>query len=582
MTNILFVFRRFLKSKYLRAVNLLGLSIIFACLILSYIHVKKELSYDRFNVNADRLVRISIAYSNEPTVECRVYDYGLDAILQRIPEVTQVVKLSRINTVILSYGGKPQVENNAYAASENFFRVFSYPLIQGDKNSVLNATNKVAISESLARRLFKNKSPIGKELKMSGREKDDTSLFVSGVFKDFPKNSHFHTNLIFQRGKDRQDFAYTYLLLKEASNRKSIEKKLSALFDKNSSDKSVHTKATLMPISDIHLHSKASREMESNDNINYIYLIVGVNILLVVIVFLNLWLNSSLIFASNKRYYQLLRLNGASPKTVLRDEAILAILLGLLSITAGGIIAYYLSTEFNIGFVSKVEITLFSLVFLLVLVIVAILPVLTAISSTLFLNEKIDLRPSGHSFSGTKYLLTAQYVIVMVVVIVTFGISKQVSLIMHKQVGGGDSCILVLREQPTPVKERFTLLKSELLKHTEILAVTASMQLPGSGIRDGIDVAVEGHKEIIPVHILVVGDDFLPFFQISPIAGKPLAPDKYTYQQHLQYIISKQKGESIPKNLSEEYVINKKAMTSLGFKSPEEAINKTITLAVDH
>jgi len=74
MTNILFVFRRFLKSKYLRAVNLLGLSIIFACLILSYIHVKKELSYDRFNVNADRIARLSLQYNDEP-IDGRIYGF---------------------------------------------------------------------------------------------------------------------------------------------------------------------------------------------------------------------------------------------------------------------------------------------------------------------------------------------------------------------------------------------------------------------------------------------------------------------------------------------------------------------------
>jgi len=578
MTNILFVFRRFLKSKYLRAVNLLGLSIIFACLILSYSYVKQEISYDRFNVNADRLVRMSVAYSNESDTECRVYDDGLDIIPQQIPEVEQMVKLSRINTVILTYEGRPQVENNVYAASENFFRVFNYPLIQGDKNAVLNASNKVAISESLAKRLFKNESAIGKGVKISSRVKGDTTLFVSGVYKDFPKNSHFHTDLIFQREKDRRDYAYTYLLLKKSTNLRSIETKISSLFDKDRTDKSVSTKITLMPVSDIHLHSKASREMEPNGNINYIYLIIGVNILLIVIVLLNLWLNSSLIFASNKRYYQLLRLNGASSKTVLRDEISLASLLGLLSLTVGGIIAFYLAPRFNIGFVSRVEILLLSSAFLFAIVTVAIIPVLTAISSTLFRNGKIDSGLGSRSFSGIKYLLTAQYVIVMLVVIITFGISKQVALIMHKQIGGGDSCIIVLREQPNPVQERFPLLKSELLKHTEITAVTGAMQLPGSGIRDGMTITVEGNKEQIPVRILVVGNDFLPFFGVNLLAGKQPLPDKFLFQEHLQMVQDNPTKKVGFTNPTEEYIINKKALMALGFKTPEEALGKRIKL----
>jgi putative ABC transport system permease protein len=83
-----------------------------------------------------------------------------------------------------------------------------------------------------------------------------------------------------------------------------------------------------MPLTDIHLHSRVMRELEPNGNIYFVYLIVGSNVLLLVIVLFNLWLNAGLIFYDNKKYYQLLRLNGASSSTVLRDETLLAFLLG--------------------------------------------------------------------------------------------------------------------------------------------------------------------------------------------------------------------------------------------------------------
>src|ERR1035437_7970415 len=136
MTNILFVFRRFMKSKYLRVVNLLGLSIIFACLILSYIHVKKELSYDRFNVNAGRIARLSLQYNDEP-IDGRIYGFSGSGMLSKISGIEQTVALTNVNTVVMTYKGKPQILQNIYYASSNFFQVFSYPLVVGQKVKVL-------------------------------------------------------------------------------------------------------------------------------------------------------------------------------------------------------------------------------------------------------------------------------------------------------------------------------------------------------------------------------------------------------------------------------------------------------------
>jgi putative ABC transport system permease protein len=83
-------------------------------------------------------------------------------------------------------------------------------------------------------------------------------------------------------------------------------------------------------------------------------------------------------------------------------------------------------------------------------------------------------------------MLVGQYSIVMFVIILAVGISKQVSFIKNTQVGGNDSTILVLNEQPDQVKMRYKILKEELEKHPEIKGVTAAMQLPGSAIRDMI------------------------------------------------------------------------------------------------
>jgi len=581
MTNILFVFRRFLKSRYLRAVNLLGLSIIFACMVLSYIHVKKEWSYDRFNVNADRIARLTLQYNDEP-VDGRIYGFSGSGLLSGIPGIEQIVALSRVNTAVMTYKGKLQILQNVYCASSNFFQVFSYPLVIGQKDKVLRTPHDVVVSESFARRLFGKESPIGKEIQLDGRRLGPLNGFVTGVFKDFPENSHFHTEIIVQRPDNAgDDWPYVYILRNKDTGLSGIARKISNFYNKDATPKDGKTTAHLMPLTDIHLHSRVMRELEPNGNIYFVYLIIGSNILLLIIVLFNLWLNAGLIFSDNRKYYQLLRLNGASSWTVLRDETFLALLLGMLSVAFGLLIASYGASvlHYSLSVLIPGEIVMLCGGFLALIIVVCLLPVLVSLSSTLFLNTENGMKPLRLSSSNVRYMLIGQYSIVMFVIILAAGISKQVAFIKNTQVGGNDSTILVMDEQPEQVKMRYKVLKTELEKHPEIKSVTAAMQLPGSAIRDMLGVKTEGNSKELQIPLLAVGEDFLPFFNIKPIAGRTFSSDKMTSGEQLPLFMKMIKEkDKYNCNLSEEYVLNAKAVTFLGLGSPEKAINKTLTI----
>ena len=440
------IFRRFAKSRSLRIVNLLGLSVIFACLLLSYQYIRKELSYDRFNENADRMVRLSIQYDDEP-LDGRLYLQNVESELEKIAEIEQFVSITKVNTAVLAYAGERRIMNDFYAVSPNFFEVFSYPLATGDPSNVLKSPESILVSQSLAQELFGDGNPIGKELSLEGRRLDSKTYFVSGVFDDFPENSHFHTDLLFHRRQDIPEWTYVYLLLNDIRNLPRVKEQVESHYDafENLTEE---VTAHLMPLTDIHLHSRAQREMEHNGNIYYIYLIAGANILLLVVVLFNLWLNHSLLFSYNKRYYRLLRLNGADASTILYNESIPAVLIGLLSILIGGIAAYYLAPILHFPtfrFLSYGTIGL-ALCFLGLTLFVSLIPVLASISSTMFISTRDSLNPSRFSFSNIRYMLVIQYAIVIFIVIISFGISKQLKLIKTTQVGGKTENILVMEE----------------------------------------------------------------------------------------------------------------------------------------
>ncbi|WP_298653822.1 ABC transporter permease [uncultured Proteiniphilum sp.] len=577
--NITVIFRRLVKSRSLRIVNLLGLTVIFACLLLSYQYIRKELSYDRFNENADRIVRLSIQYDDEP-LDGRLYLQNVESELEKIAEIEQFVFISKVNTAVLTYAGERRIMNDFYAVSLNFFEVFSYSLAVGDPSTVLKSPESILVSHSLAQELFGNENPLGKELSLEGRRMDSKTYFVSGVFDDFPENSHFHTDLLFHRRHDVPEWTYVYLLLNDKDDIPQVKKQVEAHYDafENLTEK---VTAHLMPLTDIHLHSRAQREMEHNGNIYYIYLITGANILLLVVVLFNLWLNHSLLFSYNKRYYQLLRLNGANASTIFYNEAIPAFLIGLLSILLGGMAAHYLSPVLDfqiVPFISPGTLWL-TFGFLTVVLLVSLIPALASISSTLFISTRNSLNPTCFSFANIRYMLVVQYAIVIFIVIISFGISKQLNLIKTTQVGGKTENILVMEEQPDDVKERYELLKTELLKYSEIEQVTTAFQLPGTAIRDGVRVTVEGKSEPVPLPILLVGEDFFSFFGIRTIAGTVFDPYKMTYKEESDILMDHLNGKEIPTDLTEQYMLNRKASSILGFNSPEEAIGKNIQIS---
>ncbi len=572
--------RRLKKSKYLRIVNLLGLSVIFSCLLLSFAYIKKEQSYDRFHEKADRIVRLAIQVGDED-VDGRIYGLTRNSpMIVDVPGIEDAVLMQHINTGVLTKDGKSEVVNNFFFATSNFFEVFDFKLLQGEKSNVLDAPGKAVISERYARQLFGDEPAIGKELRLTGRKFSEQTVFVSGIFADFPEISHFHTDLIVQLPEDDNWWAYTYLLLHPGTDmhqvKEAIGQKMAEQFEGSPQPLSPY----MMPLTDIHLHSRLLRELEPNGNINYIYLIAGANLLLLLIVLFNLWLNAGLIFSFNRKFYQLLRLNGASSSVVVKDEGLLALVLGIASVAIGGMVAYLLFPQIDLLSVLTVkEMVLLCLLFLLIVLTVSLLPVVTRLSGTMFKSFQDELRPSGFTLSKVKYLLIAQYCMVMFIVIISFGITKQIQLIKTSQVGGKEDSILVMKEQPNEVEGRYELLKAELLKHPEIKMVTSAMQLPGSAIRDQLFVRTENASEdeerTLP--ILVVGNDFLPFFDIQPIAGTVFHETKWTQEEEVALFHDYINGKPAF-SLTEEYVINRKAAQMLGFNLPEDAIGKTLHL----
>ena len=218
---------------------------------------------------------------------------------------------------MLTAGIEPHVANNIYYASRDVFELFDIQLTEGNKSEALALPAHAVVSESYARKLFGDKAREAinnQAIRISGRRLVDSTVYISGIFKDIPATSHFHTDMLISRPDNLTVFEYVYLLMDKNANIRDLEQKITQIAESDNvrlqalSNNAARIQALLTPLTDIHLHSRTQKEMEHNGNINYVYLVAGANVLLILVVMFNLWHNASLIFSFSRKYYRLLRM----------------------------------------------------------------------------------------------------------------------------------------------------------------------------------------------------------------------------------------------------------------------------------
>lgn len=282
--------------------NIVGLATGLACSILIFLWVEDELSYDRFNPAAEKIFRL-LGQVKETTTS-GVPTAFVKAIKREMPEVknaTHVYEVERMMTA----GTKMFKEDRVICADTNFLQIFNYPLLRGDKATVLKALNSVVLTESTAIRYF------GSADKAMGQrlfdESDSMVLQVTGILKDVPANSHLHFDLlqpeeVWTRNMDlTQTWRYfdnhTYLQLADgvnpdAATLHAIEIRLKAIRDRHIiNTAAVPASWMLQPLRDVHLRSHFKNDIEGQGNIQYVrlFLLIGVIILAIACInFMNL------------------------------------------------------------------------------------------------------------------------------------------------------------------------------------------------------------------------------------------------------------------------------------------------------
>ncbi|MGE5811211.1 MAG: ABC transporter permease [Ignavibacteria bacterium] len=295
--------RNLLKYKGYSFINILGLAIGITCCLLILLFVQDELSYDRFHKKAANIYRIGIngaLGTNQFQAVTTAPPVG-KAMVQDYPEILAYTKVTTFGFPVMRYKDKVFSEEKFYWADSNYFDLFTVEFLKGNPKTALIDPNTVVITERMAKKYFGNEDPMGKSLNSDNR----IDYKITGIVKEYPHNSHFHFDFLGSMYSYNLGDAFwlnnnfnTYILLRKDADPELLESKFKDFVRKYIAPymqsalnldyedlikKGGKYEYFLQPLTDIHLHSDYTGELEPNSDISYVYVFsfIAVSILLI-------------------------------------------------------------------------------------------------------------------------------------------------------------------------------------------------------------------------------------------------------------------------------------------------------------
>lgn len=185
--------RNLWKNKAFSAINIIGLATGLAVCLLIVLYVTDELSYDKYNANADRIYRLDadIFFNNTQAAFAVSPDPLAPALVRDYPVVKQMVRINYQPDILIKKDNQNVQDHQAAFADATFFKVFTVLMIEGDPSTALDEPNSIVINETTAKKYFNSTHVIGKTLYVD----NSTNCKVTGVIKDMPSNHIFISTL---------------------------------------------------------------------------------------------------------------------------------------------------------------------------------------------------------------------------------------------------------------------------------------------------------------------------------------------------------------------------------------------------
>ena len=576
--------RNLVRHKTYTAINALGLAMGIAFCLLTFLYVRHEWTYDQFHEKSDRIFRLGMSGGmfggRDNAIGVRLSDQIGPLLRENIPQFAHVVRIHEgPGTVSL---GNNTFKVQSLFTDEDFFQLFTFPLIHGDPKTVLANPNSIVLTQSAAKKYFGQNDVVGREISIHHRiwKEEEKTFVVAGIAQDLPENSSIQFDLILsyasipatkrsavrvfisQDGRaERKEIAppvfskgsdVTYIRLIDNVQLTDLAPVLSAFVEANktptplsrgkSTPKFFEQNLTLhlQPIADIHFDREITNGLSTPSNPAYSYILAGIalSVLLVACInFTNLAIARS---ATRAREVGIRKVVGAMRFQLMKQfwgESLLLTGVGMLlglALTEFFLSTFNALTQVNLTLDYRPSLSgvLFGVSLLLVIGLVSgIYPalVLSGFDPIAVLKNRFNI--GGRSWSG-RVLIVGQFVVAILFLIATLVMSRQLIFLKEKNLGLNESQVVLVkpRYSSTDRQERHRILqlfKQELKQHPQIINVTQSelfsnLKADSDNRKSNITFP---NGEVLEKAEISTDYDFFDTLSINLLAGRNFSPD---------------------------------------------------------
>jgi putative ABC transport system permease protein len=570
------------------AINVFGLTIGVAACLLIGVYIIHELSYDKFNVNANRIVRVTMEYKQSGTVnDVATTGTKVGPQLKRAFPSVEAYARTFISHNVVRNGDKIFDEPGILYADPDLFKIFSFHIVEGDAATALDAPDKIVITQSMAKKYFGDEDALNKALVSGGQ-----NFRVSAICEDVPQNSQIKFDFATQflnlhNGVDKEQWWtanwVTYLLVRNGKDIPRLQQQIINYMKTPEVRADARLQGAdyltyfLEPLTRVHLYSSLAG-FEPNGNITYIYMFAVIALLILIIACANYTNLATAQSSVRSGEIGMRKVMGASKRQVfiqfMCESSIITFIAAILALLLSVMLIPYFNNITGKQFTADI--------------LLQPLPLISLLAFTVFISFFAGLYPAlilsathvmnvlkkGFNFTGgknmlRKTLIVAQFAISVFLIIYTVIILQQMHYMQTKDLGYDKDHIVVLPVGGNML-QNFQSLKDAFVQVKGVENITASYDTP-EYVQWGDDVTAIDEKgnHDVSVNAMPVDLDFIKTLKMQLIAGRDFQQSDFA----LEDTNNNMANYHIP------YIINETLAKKIGW-TPQQSINRTVSKGV--
>jgi putative ABC transport system permease protein len=540
LSNIL---RHIMRYRVYSLINLLGLSLGISCALLIILWINNEINIDKFHKNADNLYQVmkQMKFSDgETTIDVSITGPLAPVMAAEIPEVEAAVRVTWKQDLLFRIDERAFFEEGFFADS-NFFQVFSFELIYGDPATVLKDPNSVVISQKLAKKLFKEKDPLGQILEI--QIEDIEPYTVTGIFRDVSSNSSVEFDFVMPFNKYYKIYEQyinwdnwsmmTFILVKSGTTADILNKKINAVHEKHGR---WHVpKMFVHPFKKMYLYNDFGDSMNNpSGRILLVRVFSAVSIFILFLACMNYTNLSTALAIKRAKEVGVKKMAGSSRYNLVRLFILESLVLTIIALFVALIVVEFSLPFFNSLIKKEIQLDYLDLKMIGIFILVAIFTGLFAGTfPAIFLSSFKPVTVLKNIYKGSNggiqlrhILIVVQFVITITFIISSLVIYRQIKYIQNKSLGL-DKDNIILFEQNDQIMKHKDVFKEMLLKEPGVLSVSYVSDHPLSISNSTAGVYWRGKDEENDylISYINVDEDFAETFNIEIIEGRDFSKD---------------------------------------------------------